>query len=97
VERVFLAKSERGQRQRPIDCPELRRYGLGQGINSLGLGTEVMIIWLTPWNFTLENAPSGDFQGFKKESFFISLLFASCTHTFSKWCKITRGMKRSAQ
>jgi hypothetical protein len=25
------------------------------------------------------------------------LLFASCTDTFSKWCKITRGMKRSAQ
>jgi hypothetical protein len=25
------------------------------------------------------------------------LLFASCTNTFSKWCKITRGMKRSAQ
>jgi hypothetical protein len=23
------------------------------------------------------------------------LLFASCTDTFSKWCKITRGMKRS--
>jgi hypothetical protein len=25
------------------------------------------------------------------------LLFGSCTDTFSKWCKITRGMKRSAQ
>jgi hypothetical protein len=25
------------------------------------------------------------------------LLFASCTDTFSKWCKIIRGMKRSAQ
>jgi hypothetical protein len=25
------------------------------------------------------------------------LLFASCTDTFSKWCKVTRGMKRSAQ
>jgi hypothetical protein len=25
------------------------------------------------------------------------LLFAICTNTFSKWCKITRGMKRSAQ
>jgi hypothetical protein len=25
------------------------------------------------------------------------LLFVSCIHTFSKWCKITRGMKRSAQ
>jgi hypothetical protein len=25
------------------------------------------------------------------------LLFASCTDTFSKWRKITRGMKRSAQ
>jgi hypothetical protein len=25
------------------------------------------------------------------------LLFASCTNTFSKWCKITRGMKKSAQ
>jgi hypothetical protein len=25
------------------------------------------------------------------------LLFASCTDTFSKWCKITRGMKSSAQ
>jgi hypothetical protein len=22
-------------------------------------------------------------------------IFASCTDTFSKWCKITRGMKRS--
>jgi hypothetical protein len=35
------------------------------------------------------------------EEFFLflfeSLLFASCTNTFSKWCKITRGMKRSAQ
>jgi hypothetical protein len=30
--------------------------------------------------------------------FFVNpLLFASCTNTFSKWCKITRGMKRSAQ
>jgi hypothetical protein len=29
--------------------------------------------------------------------FFNPLLFASCTNTFSKWCKITRGMKRSAQ
>jgi hypothetical protein len=29
--------------------------------------------------------------------FFNPLLFASCTDTFSKWCKITRGMKRSAQ
>jgi hypothetical protein len=30
--------------------------------------------------------------------FFVNpLLFASCTDTFSKWCKITRGMKRSAQ
>jgi hypothetical protein len=28
---------------------------------------------------------------------FESLLFASCADTFSKWCKITRGMKRSAQ
>jgi hypothetical protein len=30
-------------------------------------------------------------------SFFNPLLFASCTNTFSKWCKITRHMKRSAQ
>jgi hypothetical protein len=29
--------------------------------------------------------------------FFNPLLFASCTDTFSKWYKITRGMKRSAQ
>jgi hypothetical protein len=29
--------------------------------------------------------------------FFNPLLFASCTGTYSKWCKITRGMKRSAQ
>jgi hypothetical protein len=29
--------------------------------------------------------------------FFNPLLFASCTDTFSKWCKITGGMKRSAQ
>jgi hypothetical protein len=29
--------------------------------------------------------------------FFYLLLFASCTDTFSKWCKVTRGMKRSAQ
>jgi hypothetical protein len=29
--------------------------------------------------------------------FFNPLLFASCTDTFSKWCKITRGMKSSAQ
>jgi hypothetical protein len=29
--------------------------------------------------------------------FFNPLLFASCTDTFSKWCKITRGMKRSAE
>jgi hypothetical protein len=30
--------------------------------------------------------------------FFVNpLLFASCTNTFSKWCKITRGKKRSAQ
>jgi hypothetical protein len=29
--------------------------------------------------------------------FFNPLLFASCTDTFSKWCKITRGIKRSAQ
>jgi hypothetical protein len=29
--------------------------------------------------------------------FFNPLLFVSCTDTFSKWCKITRGMKRSAQ
>jgi hypothetical protein len=28
--------------------------------------------------------------------FFNPLLFASCADTFSKWCKITRGMKRSA-
>jgi hypothetical protein len=27
----------------------------------------------------------------------IPLLFASCTDTCSKWCKVTRGMKRSAQ
>jgi hypothetical protein len=25
------------------------------------------------------------------------LLFANCTDAFSKWCKITRGMKRSVQ
>jgi hypothetical protein len=32
------------------------------------------------------------------EFFFVNpLLFASCTNTFSKWCKVTRGMKRSAQ
>jgi hypothetical protein len=30
-------------------------------------------------------------------NFFYLLLFASCTNIFSKWCKITRGMKRSAQ
>jgi hypothetical protein len=30
-------------------------------------------------------------------NFFNPLLFASCTDKFSKWCKITRGMKRSAQ
>jgi hypothetical protein len=31
-------------------------------------------------------------------NFFVNpLLFASCTNTFSKWCKVTRGMKRSAQ
>jgi hypothetical protein len=30
-------------------------------------------------------------------NFFNLLLFASCTDTFSKWCKITRGIKRSAQ
>jgi hypothetical protein len=31
-------------------------------------------------------------------NFFLNpLLFASCTNTFSKLCKITRGMKRSAQ
>jgi hypothetical protein len=29
--------------------------------------------------------------------FFNPLLFASCTNTFNKWCKITRGMKRSVQ
>jgi hypothetical protein len=28
---------------------------------------------------------------------FESPLFANCTDTFSKWYKITRGMKRSAQ
>jgi hypothetical protein len=33
----------------------------------------------------------------EKKNFFNPLLFASCTDTFSKWCKITRGMKRSAQ
>jgi hypothetical protein len=27
----------------------------------------------------------------------VEILFASCTDTFSKWYKITRGMKRSAQ
>jgi hypothetical protein len=26
--------------------------------------------------------------------FLTPLLFASCTDTFSKWCKITRGVKR---
>jgi hypothetical protein len=34
-----------------------------------------------------------------KKTFFClnPLLFASCTNTFSKWCQITRAMKRSAQ
>jgi hypothetical protein len=37
-------------------------------------------------------------QGAQAYFFFVNpLLFASCTNTFSKWCKITRGMKRSAQ
>jgi hypothetical protein len=33
-----------------------------------------------------------------KDTFFClnPILFASCTDTFSKWCKITRGMKKSA-
>jgi hypothetical protein len=30
-----------------------------------------------------------------RHRFFNPLLFASCTNTFSKCCKITRGMKRS--
>jgi hypothetical protein len=34
---------------------------------------------------------------FHSSVFFNFLLFASCTDTFSKWCKIPRGMKRSAQ
>jgi hypothetical protein len=39
-----------------------------------------------------------DENAFTIQHFFLNpLLFASCTDTFSKWCKITRGMKRSAQ
>jgi hypothetical protein len=30
------------------------------------------------------------------QNLFNRLLFTSCTDTFSKWCKITRGMKRNA-
>jgi hypothetical protein len=36
-------------------------------------------------------------KSFFGKVFFNPLLFASCTDTFIKWCKITRGMKRSAQ
>jgi hypothetical protein len=42
--------------------------------------------------------PSNAFLLLLALHFFVNiLLFASCTDTFIKWCKITRGMKRSAQ
>jgi hypothetical protein len=50
-------------------------------------------------NITTLGIDDDDVQISDMEIFFClnPLLFASCTDTFSKWCKITRGMKRSAQ
>jgi hypothetical protein len=43
------------------------------------------------------NKNRGNDSNHDKVFFVNPFLFASCTNTFSKWCKITRGMKRSAQ
>jgi hypothetical protein len=62
AERGFLAPRYRRLSQSLTDCPKLRRYGEKQ-IS----GRKMMTMWLTPWNLTQGNVPSGDSQIFKKE------------------------------
>jgi hypothetical protein len=59
--------------------------------------TTIFPIQQQTYNLTVFTAIVDTTSAGKVFFFWNPLLFASCTNTFSKWCEITRGMKRSAQ